>query len=191
MNLENVKDETIQDDGVGASAVEKTYTEAELLDIVQREADKRVTSALKTQQAKFEKKLSEAEKLRNMDESQRKQYEFETKLAEFEQQKKEFAITQNKLEASKVLAERGLPVAFVDYIVAEDADTMMTNISTFETLFKSAVSDAVSAKISTGVPKGNSTKQVGITKEDFRKMSLAQQSEIYKTNPNLYKQLVG
>ena len=178
-------------ENAAGAAEQKTYTEAELLAIVQSEADKRVTQALKKQQAKFEKKMSEAEKLRSMDETQRAQYEFEQKLAEFEQQKREFAITQNKLEASKVMAQRGLPVNFVDYIVAEDADTMLENIKTFETAFKAAVADAVSQRISGGTPKGTATKQTGLTKDEFRKMSLAQQSELYKSNPELFKQFSG
>lgn len=167
----------------------KTYSETEVLALIQREADKRVTQALKTQQAKFEQRMSEAEKLRNMDETQRKEYEFEQKLAEFEQQKHDFALLQNKVEASKVLVERGLPVQFVDYVVAADADTMLENINTFEKLFKASVTDAVSARISTGTPKGNTTKQTGLTREDFKKMSIAQQSELYNTNPTLYKEL--
>lgn len=125
--------ETITDtSGVDENTEAKTYTEAELMDIVQREADRRVSQALKKAQAKFEAKQSEAEKLRTMDEAQRKEYEFQQKLKDFEDQKREFAITQNKLEASKVLSERGLPVQFVDYIVAEDADTMIEAINTFE-----------------------------------------------------------
>ena len=40
------------------------------------------------------------------------------------------------------MANRGLPIEFVDYIVAEDAETMMENITTFERAFKSAVADA-------------------------------------------------
>lgn len=175
---------------VGAAETTKTYTEDEVLALIQKEADKRVTQALKKQQAKFEKAQSEAEKLRTMDETQRKEYEFQQKLEEFEAQKREFTITQNKLEASKVMAERGLPIQFVDYIVAEDADTMLENITTFEMAFKSAVADAVSAKIATGTPKGaTSTKQTGLTKEQFKKMSVSQQSELYSTNPQLFKEL--
>ena len=170
----------------------KTYTEAELLDIVQRESDKRVTQALKKAQAKFEAKQSEAEKLRKMDEEQRKEYEFQQKLNEFEAQKKEFAITQNRLEASKVLSERGLPVQFVDYIVAEDADSMMDSINTFEKQWKAALADAVSNALAKGSkPSAANTSQTGLTKEAFKKMSIAQQAELFNTNPTLYKELVG
>lgn len=183
LNVENSNSDTVD------TGAEKTFTEEEVLKLIQKEADKRVTSALKKQQAKFEKQQSEAEKLRNMDETQRKEYEFEQRVKQFEAKEREFTINQNKLEATKVMAERKLPIQFVDYIVAEDAETMMENINTFETQFKAAVSDAVTARIGTGTPKGGAVKQTGITKEQFKKMTLAQQSELYKTNPTLYKEL--
>lgn len=173
----------------GEVAVEKTYTESEVQALLQREGDRRVSSALKKQQKEFERQTAEADKLRDMDESQRKEYEYTQRLQELENKEREFAIAQNKLEATKVMANRELPIEFVDYIVAEDAETMMENITTFERLFKGAVADAVAKKIASPAPKTGSAKQTGMTKDEFRKLSVAQQSEIYRTNPELYKQM--
>ena len=176
-------------DQAGEASVEKTYTESEVQALLQREGDRRVTNALKKQQKEFETKQAEAEKLRAMDENQRKEYEYTQKLQELEQREREFTIAQNKLEATKVLANRELPIEFVDYIVAEDADTMMENINVFERAFKAAVADAVAKKIASPAPKGGSVKQTGMTKEEFRKLSVAQQSELFRTNPELYRQM--
>lgn len=173
----------------GEATVEKTYTESEVQALLQREGDRRVTNALKKQQKEFEKSIAEADKLRAMDENQRKEYEFSQRVEELERKEREFNIAQNKLEATKVLANRELPIEFVDYIVAEDADTMMENITTFEKAFKAAVADAVAKKIASPAPRGSTAKQTGLTKEEFKKMSVAQQSELYRTNPELYKQL--
>lgn len=169
----------------------KTYTQEEVDKLLQQETDRRVTSALKKQQQKFDTERAEAEKLRDMDEAQKKEYEFQKRVAELEKKEKEFALTQNKLSASKVLADRGLPVQFVDYIVAEEAETMMTNINEFEKAWKAAITDAVNARLSTTPPKGGSSAQTGLTKEQFSKLSVAQQAEIYKTNPELYKTLTA
>ena len=68
----------------------KTYTEQEVQELLQREADRRVSSALKKQQRQFENKIAEAEKLRGMDEAQRKEYEFNQKVAELEKKEREF-----------------------------------------------------------------------------------------------------
>lgn len=173
----------------GESSAEKTYTESEVQALLQREGDRRVTNALKKQQKEFETKQAEAEKLRAMDENQRKEYEYAQKLQELEQREREFNVAQNKLEATKVLANRELPIEFVDYIVAEDADTMMENINVFDKAFKAAVADAVAKKIASPAPKGGSVKQTGMTKEEFKKMSVAQQSELFRTNPELYRQM--
>lgn len=173
----------------GEVVVEKTYTESEVQALLQREGDRRVSSALKKQQKEFERQTAEADKLRDMDESQRKEYEYTQRLQELENKEREFAIAQNKLEATKVMANRELPIEFVDYIVAEDAETMMENITTFERAFKSAVADAVAKKIASPAPKTGSAKQTGMTKEEFRKLSVAQQTEIFRSNPELYKQM--
>lgn len=177
--------------GVEQEAETKTYTQEEVNALLQQETDRRVTSALKKQQEKFNQEKSEAEKLAQMNDEQKRQYEYEKKVAELEKREKDFNIMQNKVSASKIMVEKGLPIAFVDYIVAEDADTMMSNITTFETQWKAAIADAVSARIASKSPNSGSVSQTGLSSEGFKKMSVAQQAELYRTNPELYKQLSG
>ena len=196
MELNNTTGAVEQENTTATQAIEetstpKTYTEQEVQELLQKEGDRRVSTALKKQQKQFESKIAEAEKLRGMDEAQRKEYEFNQKVAELEKKEREFNLAQNKLEASKVLANRELPIEFVDYIVADDADTMLENINVFEKAFKAAVADAVSKKLASPAPKTGSVKQTGLTREDFKKMNLAQQAELYKTNPALYKELAA
>ena len=190
-NNTNTGAEVTATENVNVNEEVKTYTQEEVDKLLQQEADRRVTSALKKQAEKFEREKAESEKLRDMDEQQRKEYEYEKKVKELENKEREFNLMQNKLEASKIMGEHGLPVSFVDYIVADDAETMMANITNFETQWKAAVADAVSARIAQPAPKGSNVSQTGLTKEAFKKMSLAQQSEIYRTNPELYKQLTA
>lgn len=166
-----------------------TYTEEEVQALLQREADRRVSDALKKQEQKYNQQLKESEKLKDMDENQRRQYEFEQKMNELQKREAEFNLTQNKLEAGRVLSKRNLPLEFVDYIVAEDADTMLENINAFEKAFKAAVNDAVSSKIAAPTPKNGGVTQKGITADSFKKMNVEQRSELYRTNPALYKEL--
>lgn len=169
---------------------EVTYTEAQLQEKLQKETDRRVTMALQKQQEKFQHQMAEAEKLRSMNEEQKKAYAFEQEKKQFEDQKREFALLQNKVQAQTILAEKGLPLAMVEYIVADDAETMMNRIESFELMFNSAVNDVVSKRIASPTPKAAGASQTGLTKESFNKMSIAQQAELYRTNPNLYKTLV-
>lgn len=189
--MEEMNTQNVSGDATAETQQEKTYTQDEVDKMIQQTADRRVSQALKTQQAKFEAQMSEAEKLRKMNDEQKEQYEFDKQKAEFEQQKRDFALLQNKLEATKVLEDRGLPVVFADYIVNENAETMMDNIETFEKAFKAAVTDAVNAKIASPAPRGSSAPQTGLTQEAFKKMTLAQKQELYTTNPSLYKQMIG
>ena len=187
----DTQDSNVETQTEGQVTTEKTNSQAEVDMMLQQESDRRVTAALKKQADKFAKEKAEADKLREMDEQQRKEYEFNKKVEELEAKERDFNLMQNKLSASKVMSERGLPVSFVDYIVAEDAETMMANINSFETQWKAAVSDAVSAKLASPAPKVSNASQTGLSKADFAKMTIAQQTEIYKTNPELYKQLTA
>lgn len=75
--------------------------------------------------------------------------------------------------------------------MAEDAETMMTNINDFEKAWKAALADAVNARLAAPAPKGSSVSQTGMTKEQFAKLTVSQQAELYKTNPELYKQMTA
>lgn len=52
------------------------------------------------------------------------------------------------MEASNILLNRGLPVEFVDYVLTNNAETMVDNINKFEKAFKDAVQVAVDKRIS-------------------------------------------
>lgn len=191
-NNTNSNETTIETNGAESTEA-KTYTQEELDTLLQQETDRRVTAALKKQQKKFEAEQTEAAKLATMNEEQKREFEYEKKVKELEQKEREFNIMQNKLSATKVMQDKGLPIAFVEYIVAEDAETMMTNITEFEKAWKAAIADAVSARLGADsqTPKTKTVSQTGLSSEEFKKMSVAQQAEIYRTNPELYKQLTA
>lgn len=189
----NNSTETTTTETTGVEQGAKTYSQEEVDALLQQETDRRVTSALKKQADKFKAEQSEAAKLASMNEEQKREFEYEKKVRELEEKERQFNIMQNKLSATKVMQDKGLPVTFVEYIVAEDAETMMTNITEFEKAWKAAIADAVSARLGadSSTPKTKTVSQTGLSSEEFKKMSLAQQAEIYKTNPELYKQLIA
>lgn len=177
---------------VETAVTEKTYTEAEVQEMLQKEGDRRVTAALKKQQEKYEKEKAEAEKMRDMDDSQKKEYELNKRQNELEAKEKELTMAQNKLEATKILTEHGLPASFVDYVVTDNAETTMQNITVFEKNWKEAVSAETTARLAQPAPKGSTATVKGaVSREDFKKMTLSQQAEIYRTNPELYKTLTA
>ena len=159
----------------GQEQEQKTYTQAELDDLLQREADRRVTQALAKQKKEFDKKYT----LSQLDEKERAESEKDRRLAELEETVKNFTKVQNKNEVMKVLASRGLNAQFADIIeIGEDIEEAQQKIETLDKLFKSAVADEVKKRLAGGVPKnGNNT--AALTKEDFDKMTLAQQAKLY------------
>ena len=90
------------------TSTEKTYSESEVMALLQQETDRRVTSALKKQEEKFNNKLKESEKLARMNESEKFQYELEQREKAIIEKERQLALSENKNEASKILSEKGI-----------------------------------------------------------------------------------
>lgn len=165
----------------------KTFTEEEVLKLIDSESNKRVTQALATQQKKYEKQLS----LSKLDGDEREKAEKDNRIAELEQQLAEFQIEKNRSELKSVLSARGLSAEFCDIInITDDIEASQANIDKLDKLFKAAVTAEVEKRLAGNAPKGNGSNITGeITKEQFRQMPLSQQSALYKDNPELYKKL--
>jgi len=167
----------------------KTYSQAEVDALLQAETDRRVTSALKKAEEKNKAKVKEAEKLAAMNSQQKYEYELEQREKAIVEKERALALAENKNEAAKILEEKGLSLQLVDFVVAEDAETMNANIKLLDKAFKSSVKAEVEKRLGTNIPKKNLPPDEAINREQFRKMSLAEQAELYRTNPELYNQL--
>ena len=165
----------------------KTYTQEEVNALLQREADRRVSGALAKQKKEYEKKLS----LSSLDEQQRKEAEAQMKIEELQSQLAEFQIEKNRSELKSVLSSRGLSAEFADIInIGEDIEEAQAMIDKLDKLFKQSVKSEVEKRLAAngGAPRSSSTSGE-ITKETFMKMSLSQQSQLYRDNPEMYKRL--
>ena len=164
----------------------KTYTQEEVLALIQSEADKRVSQALKTQQKKYEKQIS----LSKLDGDERAKAEKDNRIAELEEQLARYEIERNKSELKSVLATRGLSAEFADILnITEDIETSQANIDKLDKLFKSAVKAEVEKRLAGTAPKGNGASATEITKEKAQKMSLTELNELLEKNPELYNKL--
>lgn len=166
-------------------AQERTYTQSEVNDMLQREGDRRVTEALKKQQKKFD----EAQKLASMSTEEKNQYEYNQKVQALEAREREIARKELVMETEKQLAEKGLPAEAASFIVAIDAEKTKANMKSFESIFNKAVEAEINKRVATGAPKVGTGNNQSLTKEQFKKMNLSQQAQIYRTNPELYKAL--
>ncbi len=169
-----------------AEETAKTYTQEEVLKLLQSETDKRVTQALATQQKKYEKQLS----LSKLDGDERAKAEKDNRIAELEEQLAQFTIERNKSELKSVLSSRGLSAEFADIInINDDIEASQANIDKLDKLFKAAVKAEVEKRLAGNAPRGNSTTGAEITKEAAKKMSMAELAELEKTQPELFNKL--
>lgn len=166
----------------------KTFTQEEVDALLQSETDRRVTAALKKQELKNEAKLKEAEKLAKMNEEQKYVYELEQREAAIAEKEKQLALAENKNEASKILAEKGLSLSLVDFVVAEDAETMNSNIQLLDKAFKLSVKEEVEKRLASKTPQKSLPLDKSMTREQFNKLGYAEMMELKKNNPEIYNQ---
>lgn len=175
--------EGTQDNGAEET---KTYTQEEVLKLLQSETDKRVNQALATQQKKYEKQLS----LSKLDGDERAKAEKDAEIAELREQLAQFTIERNKSELKSVLSSRGLSAEFADIIlINDDIETSQANIEKLDKLFKLAVKTEVEKRLAGNAPKGNGSTSAELTKESAKKMSMAEMAQLQASNPELYNKL--
>ena len=166
----------------------KTYTQEEVLALLQSESDKRVAQALKTQQKKYEQKLS----LAKLDGDERLKAEKDNRIAELEEMVAQMNIEKNKSELKSVLSSRGLSAEFADLIaITDDIETSQANIDKLDKLFRECVKNAVEKRLAStsGTPKGGTTSTTKeLTKEKVMKMGLAELQTLKESNPEIYNQ---
>ena len=160
----------------------KTYTEAEVESMI----DRRVTQALQTQARKQQAKEKEAEKLARMNATEKYEYELEQREKAIAEKERALTLAENKNTASKILAEKDIDLALVDFVVAEDADTMNENIKVLAKGIARSVEKRLAGKSPAKAPDQNE----GLTKEAFNKMTLAEQNALYLSDPELYKKMI-
>ena len=164
-----------------------TFTKSELDALLQKEGDKRVTQAMKKQEGK----IKEAEKLAKMSAEEKYIYELEQREKAIEQKERELSLAENKAEAAKILADKGISAELVQFVVAEDADTMNANIKLLEKAFKASVKKEVEARLQGNSPKKNLASSDSMTKQDLMKMNVRDLQLFKNQNPEIFQQIMG
>jgi len=185
------------DNGESETPKKIELTEEELQKRIESEADKKLEKALKTARAKWEKEFQEkleqekkeAERLAKLSEKERKEEELKKREEELERRLKELERKELKADAVGVLNEKGLPVEFADFLIAENAEKTLENINLFKEKFDAAVAQKVKEALAGTPPKKNPTDNN--FKNPFSKeyWNLTEQGRLKRENPELYNQL--
>lgn len=184
--MDNVENTSVENVETQEQEQVKTYTEDEVLALLQRETDKRVTQALKTERKKHEKELS----LSKLDGAERERAEDKAKITELEQMIAEMNVERNKSELKSVLSSRGLSAEFADILnITDDIEASQSAIDKLDKLFKAAVKAEVEKRLAGNTPKGNGGSAAEITKETAKKMSMAELNKLAVENPELFNKL--
>lgn len=169
-------------------ATEKTFTQAELDAIIQKEKAKAKRSAEKEYQAK----MDEAEKLRKMNAEQKAEYEAQKQadyIAELEAKINRSGLEK---EASKMLSEGGIGASdeILAFVVKDNAEATQEAVMSFTALVNDLADKKVSDMLKGKTPKRVEQTTTGpMTKEQFYQLNYAEQAKVYQDNPELYAQL--
>nr|DAU23462.1 MAG TPA: capsid scaffolding protein [Caudoviricetes sp.] len=169
---------------------EKTFTQSQLDEIIQKEKAKAKRSAEKEYQAK----MDEAEKLRKMNEVQKAEYEQEKQRAYIAELEAKINRSGLEREASKMLSEGGIVVddKILSIVVKDTAESTQEAVEGFVALVNELADKKVGEKLKGKTPKKMEDTSAGeITKEQFNKMGYQSRNELLQNNPELYHKLKG
>ncbi len=165
--------------------VENTATENKndtTVTMTKDEFDKKIQGEGDRVRTEYSKRVKELEaRIKELTPAQKSEAEidFEKRLAALEAKEKKMAL----LEA---LSAAGISHDFSDYL-KNDAD-----IEAFGKTYKAAIDGEVQKRVKTNgyVPNGHKSGEA-VTKDDFKKMTLAEKEQLYNGNIELYNALTG
>ena len=171
-------------------STEKTFTQSQLDEIIQKEKAKAKRSAEKEYQAK----MDEAEKLRQMNETQKAEYEQEKQRAYIAELEAKINRSGLEREASKMLSEGGIAVddKILGLVVKDTAESTQEAVESFVALVNDLADKKVGEKLKGKTPKKMEDTSAGeITKEQFNRLGYQSRNELLQNNPELYHKLKG
>lgn len=173
-----------------AGTAEKTFTQAELDAIIQKEKGKAKRAAEK----EYKAKMDEAEKLRKMNAEQKAEYEAKKQadyIAELEAKINRSGLEK---EASKMLSEAGIVTSdeILSFVVKDNAEETQEAVTNFTSLVNDLADKKVSEMLKGKTPRKVEQSTAGaITKEQFDRMGYKSRNELLQNDPELYAKLKG
>lgn len=175
----------------------KTYTQEEVDALIQSKSDQRVTQATDTMNRKIkalERQLENQKTLSQLDEEQRAVEEQRLKYAELQEELQTYKDAARKNEAIKTFSANGLPVELVDHLrFSDDPEDDAKMVASIRDIFKKTLAQARKEWLAetSAVPQIADAMSGKMTKEQFNKLSLAEQQAMYNSDPELVKNLLG
>ncbi|MFU2203593.1 DUF4355 domain-containing protein [Streptococcus hyovaginalis] len=185
-NTEVVENGTV-DTPEATTEESKTFTQQELDDIVEARVARAVKKAQKDAEEQIQKAQSEGERLAKLSKDERLREEQAKRLSELEKREHDLAMKELSIEARSLLSEEGLPVEFLDIVMADTAESVKNNISNLRTVFDQAVEKRVDERLTQSKVRTGSTAGA-MSKQDIMAISdTAERQRLISENMHLFK----
>ena len=155
INTEVVETETV--DNPETTDADKTFTQDELDHIVQERVKRAVAKAQKDAEDKIKQAQSEGERLAKLTKDERAKEEEAKRLADLEAREKAIAVKELRIETQSLLSDEGLPIEFLDVVMADTAESVKENIASIRKVFDEAVEKRVNERLTQDKPRRGST----------------------------------
>lgn len=162
----------------------------------QAEFDRRTTKAIQTAVENARKKwelttsdkVSEAERLAQMNAEEKAEYRAKKAEDELAELKRTIARTELASKARAIMTDEGVnvPDVIVNALVADDAETTKDAVEGFCKVFKDAVADAVKNTLKSPVPQAGSGKHAYTKSEIMAIKDRAERRRLIAENPQLF-----
>lgn len=140
---------------------ERTFSQEELGKKLSAERNKLREQFDKELEDKLNAAKTEWEKQSKMTEDERATAAQKAKEEALAERERQVTLRERQAEATTKLSEKNIPVAFVPYVLDEDADKMAENIDTLAKTWSNELKEAVKGAVSGDTPEDKSKSDLG------------------------------
>lgn len=184
-NTEVVETEAV--DNPETTEADKTFTQDELDHIVQERVKRAVAKAQKDAEDKIKQAQSEGERLAKLTKDERAKEEEAKRLADLEAREKAIAVKELRIETQSLLADEGLPIEFLDVVMADTAESVKDNIASVRKVFDEAVEKRVNERLTQDKPRRGSTAGAMTKTEIMAVQDASERQKLIAENLDLFR----
>ena len=184
-NTEVVETETV--DNPETTEADKTFTQDELDHIVQERVKRAVAKAQKDAEDKIKQAQSEGERLAKLTKDERAKAEEAKRLADLEAREKAIAVKELRIETQSLLSDEGLPIEFLDVVMADTAESVKENIASIRKVFDEAVEKRVNERLTQDKPRRGATAGAMTKAEIMAVQNASERQKLIAENLELFR----
>ena len=184
-NTEVVETETV--DNPETTEADKTFTQDELDHIVQERVKRAVAKAQKDAEDKIKQAQSEGERLAKLTKDERAKEEEAKRLADLEAREKAIAVKELRIETQSLLSDEGLPIEFLDVVMADTAESVKENIASIRKVFDEAVEKRVNERLTQDKPRRGATAGAMSKAEIMAVKDVSERQKLIAENLELFR----